>query len=169
MDRAAITELFEYNEFAWRAIISDAAHLGDDILTKPAPGSGWPALGNCLGHILFAYNVWIDALQGEPRTLEQQARPAITWSEAESWNGATRARFRAYLNSLSDQQLHTDLAVSVYGETVAYTPAEILGNTVLHERGHHGDVNTLFYQHGLLGDAGVPDYRWFVNEQRGYR
>jgi hypothetical protein len=50
---------------------------------------------------------------------------------------------------------------------LAYAPAELLGNTVLHERGHHGDVNTLLYQHGI--DGGVPDYRFFVNAKRGYQ
>ena len=36
-----------------------------------------------------------------------------------------------------------------------------------HERGHHGDVNTLLYQLGL--EASVLDYRWYVNYKRGYR
>lgn len=165
MDRAAITEIFDYNEFAWRGTIAEIAALGDEILSRPAPGSGWPALANCLSHILFAYDVWIDALQGKPRTHEQ-APAARTWAEVTSWNETTRARFRAYIDSLSDQQLHSDLEISVYGKTIAYAPAELLGNTVLHERGHHGDVNTLLYQHGI--DGGVPDYRFFVNGKCGY-
>lgn len=168
MDRAAITEIFDYNEWAWDQIVKQCSALGDALLAQPAPGSGWPALGNCLGHMLYGYNVWLNTLHGAPRVQEDSAPLITTWGQLSADNGRVRERFRSYLGSVSDQQLSADMEVSVYGEMLAYTPAELLGNVVLHERGHHGDLNTLLYHHGLV-EKGVPDYRWFVNFRRGYR
>jgi uncharacterized damage-inducible protein DinB len=168
MDRAAITEIFDYDEWCWRSITEQCAPLGDELLTKVAPGSGWPALGNCLGHMLYGYDAWLNTMEGAPR-VEGDSTPLIpTWVELNAANDRVRGRFRSYLASLSDQSLFSDVEVSVYGEVLAYTPAELLGNLVVHDRGHHGDVNTLLYQLGT-DDLGVPDYRWYVNFKRGYR
>lgn len=167
MDRAAIIEIFDYNEFAWRQLVAELAPLGDDLLAKPAPGSGWPALGNCLGHIIYGYDVWLDTLDGKPRLNENEAPLIATLSAMARESTRVQERFRSNIGSLSDADLQRSREFSVYGETLAYTPADLLGNLVLHERGHHGDVNTLLYQHGV--DAGVPDYRFFVNEKRGYQ
>jgi uncharacterized damage-inducible protein DinB len=167
MNRAAINEIFDYNAWAWGNVADQIKAHGEQLLARPAPGSGWPALGNCFGHIVFAYDVWLETLAGEPRREENEAPLISTLAELIANDSRARARFRECLASLSDDELQSDMDMVIYGQTLAYAPADILGNLVMHERGHHGDINTLFYQHGI--DGGVPDYRWYVNVRRGYR
>lgn len=167
LDRDALLELFGYNEWVWQRLVEELSPLGDGLLTKPAPGSGWPALANCLGHLVKGYEVWLNTVEGAPRVAEDVAAAITSWAELDAFSARVRARFRAVLGGLSDEELHRDIAVSVFGEALEYTPAELLANTVVHERGHHGDVNTLLYQLGL--QTGVLDYRWYVNYKRGYK
>jgi uncharacterized damage-inducible protein DinB len=167
VDRAAIREIFEYDEWAWRTLIDQLAAMGDELLTRPAPGSGWPALANCLSHMIVGYQVWLETIDGKPRVQGDAMAAVQSWGELAALAEQVRKRFREKLAALSDDELQSDIEVTVYRERLKYTPAELLGNLVLHERGHHGDVNTLLYQLGLP-EQGVPDYRWFVNHRRGY-
>lgn len=166
MDRATLLDLFAYNTWCWQQLTGELSPLGDELLTRAGPGSGWPALANCLGHMLMAYEVWLNALDGAPR-VEEDVAPAIpTWAEMDAFSARVRDRFQAKLAAMSDEELQSDITIDAFGDILAYTPAELLGNLVVHERGHHGDVNTLLYQLGVEG--GVPDYRWYVNHLRGY-
>ena len=165
MDRAAILELLDFDDFAWQEIGKLVTAAGGDVATRPAPGSGWPALRDCFGHMIFAYEGWLRRLKGA--TPERPAEPFAGWRELDDYRQARVDEMRAYIASLTDQQLRSEIEVELWnGSRVAYTPAELLGNLVVHERGHHGDVNTLLYQLGL--EPGVPDYRQFVNLRRGY-
>ena len=59
MNRAAIEELFAFTDYS-RGVYERLIHpLGDDVLTAPAPGSGWPALRDALVHINWAYIRWL--------------------------------------------------------------------------------------------------------------
>jgi len=167
VDRKAITEIFDYDEWAWDQVLDRVAAMGDELLTKPAPGSGWPALSNCLSHMIVGYQVWLETIDGKPRVQGDAMAAVESWSELAALAKRVRERFRGKLTALNDEELHSDIEVMVYGERLKYTPVELLGNLVLHERGHHGDVNTLLYQLDLP-ELGVPDYRWLVNEKRGY-
>jgi hypothetical protein len=46
MDKAALLDLFEYPGWVWAQIRTTAP--ADETLVAVAPGSGWPALRNCL-------------------------------------------------------------------------------------------------------------------------
>ena len=60
MNRDAIEDLYSFTDFIWREIgEAIAAGGGDALLTRPAPGSGWPALRDCLAHMLLAYERWL--------------------------------------------------------------------------------------------------------------
>jgi uncharacterized damage-inducible protein DinB len=48
--------------------------------------------------------------------------------------------------------------MNVDGETLLYRPADIFVHVLLHERQHHGDVNTLLYQLGL--EVPIVEYRF---------
>jgi uncharacterized damage-inducible protein DinB len=73
--------------------------------------------------------------------------------------------------SASDRAGIEDLfayTVNVDGEMLPYSRGELLTHLLLHERGHHGDVSTLFYQLGIEPDMRV-EYRFHLLAQRGYR
>jgi uncharacterized damage-inducible protein DinB len=168
VQRAAIQDLFGYCGFAWQQIADAMSRFDPGLVAKPAPGSGWPALRDCFGHMLLAYEDWIAELEGRPM-LEFDPAKATTFAEIDAYSHTVRERFQVYLDSLSDEELNAERHLNVDGEMETYTPAQLLANLVIHERGHHGDINTLFYQHGIPEvDWPWIEYRAFVGARRGY-
>jgi uncharacterized damage-inducible protein DinB len=161
MDRAAIEELFTFTDHSWGEYEHLIRPLGGDVLTQPAPGSGWPALRDALAHINWAYIRWLADPAG---TTDEPVERVESWD----WLGAYRRRVRdharAYLDSLGDGELATPREMNVDGETRLYSPADIIVHVLLHERQHHGDLNTLLYQLGV--EVPVVEYRFSLPERR---
>lgn len=155
MDRAAIEELFAFTDYSWRRYERAIRPLGDELLTKPAPGSGWPALRDAFAHITWAYVRW---LANHGRTTDEPVERVESWDELDAYRRRVRDHSRKYLDSLSDSDLTTPRDMNVDGKMIPYSPADIFVHVLLHERQHHGDLNTLLYQLG----AGVPmvEYRF---------
>jgi uncharacterized damage-inducible protein DinB len=171
MDRPAIEELFAYTDWTWRQHEAAIRPLGDDALVKPVPGSGWPALRNALAHTAWAYDKWVSLLTSTaPAGLEVES--VRSWKDLEDYRRGQRGRLRDYLHSLTDAELTTiSWAVSsdgsevrAEGEKLVYSPADLLANILLHEREHHGDINTLLYQIGV--EVPQTAYRFFLLESR---
>jgi uncharacterized damage-inducible protein DinB len=159
MDRAAIEELFTFTEYSWRAHERVIRPLGDEMLLKPAPGSGWPALRDALAHINWAYVRWLSDPAG---TSKEPVELVTSWAELDAYRRKVRERARTYLDSLSDEQLVTRREMNVDGSALTYSPADIIVHVFLHERQHHGDVNTLLYQLGI--DVPVVEYRFSLSD-----
>lgn len=163
MNRAAIQELYAFTDFAWHALMDGIARAGGDALTRPAPGSGWPALRDCLGHIVLAYQRWCSGLP-QRRTLEMDRfdpGAIATLEELEGYRSAARAEFQSFMDSLSDEDLEKVQDFNIDGSIIPYSNAELLTHLLLHERGHHGDVSTLLYQLGL--EAPLLEYRFHLD------
>jgi uncharacterized damage-inducible protein DinB len=54
--------------------------------------------------------------------------------------------------------------MDVDGETLLYGPADIFVHALLHERQHHGDVNTLLFQLGI--EVPIVEYRFSLTRGR---
>ncbi len=161
MDRVAIEELFAFTDYSWREHESVIRPLGDDVLTRPAPGSGWPALRDALSHMTWAYVRW---LADPTATTDEPVEQVTTWEELEAYRHRVRGHVRAYLDTLRDEELVAPREMNVDGETLVYSPADIFAHAFLHERQHHGDVHTLLYQ---LGDeVPIVEYRFSLPERR---
>jgi len=80
VDKAALLDLNAYTDWAWEQIRS-AIGPDEDLLSRPAPGSGWPALRNCLAHIVLAYDRWLPAIID----LKSQPLPETAGSDFRSW------------------------------------------------------------------------------------
>jgi len=146
MDRSAIEELFAFTDYSWRRYSEAVRPLGDDALVKPVPGSGWPALRDALAHTSWGYDRWA----ADPScTSNIPIEPVNSWADAETYRQRVRGRFHEYLDSLSDEQLTTPRDMNIDGAALSYAPADILALLLLHEREHHGDLNTLLYQMGV--------------------
>lgn len=155
MDRIAIQELFAFTDYCWRAYEDVIRPLGDEFLLRPAPGSGWPALADALRHINWAYVRWL----GDPSGTSDRAVEAVTsWDQLESYRRRVRDHARTYLDGLGQHDLATPRPMNVDGETMIYSPADIFVHALLHERQHHGDLNTLLYQLGVEGP--IVEYRF---------
>lgn len=160
MDRTAIEELFAFTDYSWREHRQAIRPLGDDVLTKAAPGSGWPALRDALSHINWAYVRWL----ADPDATSDSAVEAVSsWDELDDYRRRVRDHARAYLGSLSDSQLSARRPMNVDGDTLTYSPAEILTHVLLHERQHHGDLNTLLFQLGV--EAPIVEYRFMLGDR----
>ena len=160
MDRAAIEALFTFTEYSWREHERVLRPLGDEVLTKPAPGSGWPALRDALAHIVWAYVRWLADPAG---TTDEPVERIDSWDELGDYRRRVRDHGREYLDSLDDGQLSTPREMDVDGETLVYSPADILVQVLLHERQHHGDLNTLMYQLGI--EIPIVEYRFSLPER----
>jgi uncharacterized damage-inducible protein DinB len=146
MDRNAIEELLIFTDYSWREYEQLIRPLGDGMLTEPAPGSGWPGLQDALSHINWAYIRW---LADPAKTTNEPEATAMSWDELDAYRRRVRNHAREYLASLSDDALVTTREMNVDGQVMRYSPADIFVHTLLHERQHHGDVNTLLYQLGV--------------------
>lgn len=163
MDRETLLELLDYQDWAWTEVGKAIAAQEAD-LTKPAPGSGWPAVRDCLAHMCFGYDVWTLRLDGGPPTVFDP-RAAASFAELDAYRSKVVGRLRVCLANLTDEALQTDRDVQTHGgEVLRYTPAEIMAHAVVHERAHHGDLSTLFYQLGL--EMPMVDYRFYVDAKR---
>jgi uncharacterized damage-inducible protein DinB len=160
MDRAAIEELFAFTDHSWRVYEGVIRPLGDDLLTAPAPGSGWPALRDALAHMNWAYVRWLADPAG---TTDKPVEKIESWDELEAYRRRVRGHDRAYLDSLGDEELLTPREMNVDGEMLRYSPADIFVHAMLHERQHHGDLNTLLYQHGV--EVPIVEYRFSLPER----
>ena len=140
VNRAAIEELLAFTDYSWREHELVIRPLGDDVLTRAAPGSGWPALADALAHVNWAYIRWLANPAG---TTDEPEEPVKSLDELEAYRRRVRGHTRGYLDSLGDGELSTPREMNVDGETLLYRPADIFVHVLLHERQHHGEVNTL--------------------------
>jgi uncharacterized damage-inducible protein DinB len=160
MDRATIEELLTFTDYSWREHEQLIRPLGDGKLTEPAPGSGWPALRDALAHINWAYVRWLADPAG---TTDEPEERVTSWDQLEAFRRRVRDHARVYVDSLSDDELVTPREMNVDGEPLVYSPADIFAHTLLHERQHHGDVNTLLYQLGI--EVPIVEYRFSLPER----
>jgi len=161
MDKAALQDLFAYTGWAWHQI--KAAIPDDETIQAVAPGSGWPTLRNCLGHIVLAYDRWIPAIVDlETRPMPELAPgDFLAWSQIDAERRRTRDPLQFHLEAWTDADLDTQHPVDVDGGPVRYSRGELITHLLLHERGHHGDVTTLLWQLGL--DSETPlEYRFHL-------
>jgi uncharacterized damage-inducible protein DinB len=155
MDRPAIEELFAFTDYSWRTYADSIRPLSDDTLTKPAPGSGWPALRDAFVHINWAYVRWLADPAGTSSIPPEQIG---SWDQLDDYRGRVRGRFREYLDSLIDSDLAALREMNIDGIPMWYSPADIFTHVLLHERAHHGDLNTLLYQLGF--EPVMVEYRF---------
>ena len=161
MDRGAIEELFGFTEYSWREYERAIGPLGNDVLVRPAPGSGWPALRDTLAHMTWAHVRWLADPAG---TSDEPAEDVTSWEELEAYRGPVLGHARDYLDSLDDDELSTPRPMNVDGEMLVYSPADIFVHALLHERQHHGDLNTLLYQLGV--EVPIVEYRFSLPDRR---
>ena len=161
MDKAALQDFFAYTGWAWDEIKS--AIPDDETLRAVAPGSGWPTLRNCLAHIVLAYDRWVPAIVD----LKSQPLPDpapddfMNWSQIDTHRRRTRDALQSHLDAWTDAELSELRLVDVDGDPIRYSRGELITHLLLHERGHHGDVTTLFWQLGLDSET-LLEYRFHL-------
>jgi uncharacterized damage-inducible protein DinB len=161
--RDAIEELFDYTGWAWERIAKVIDEQLVDAYAKPMEGSGWPSIAACLSHSVSAYDGWLNMEWGqiEASDISYPATwpdPVNDWDDMKAYYGRIRESFRRAIN-IPDDALYEKRAYDLGSGSEQLSTADILANMVLHERGHHGDLNTLFHLHGVK--SYIIDYRFF--------
>jgi uncharacterized damage-inducible protein DinB len=110
--------------------------------------------------MVWAYVRWLADPAG---TTDEPVEQAESWDELEAYRSRVRGHDRAYLDSLNDEELLKPREMNVDGEMLRYSPADIFVHAMLHERQHHGDLNTLLYQHGV--EVPIVEYRFSLPER----
>ena len=87
-----------------------------------------------------------------------------SWDELDAYRRRVLGHAREYFDSLDDDELMTPREMNGDGDTMRYSPADILVHALLHERQHHGDLNTLLYQ--LQIDIPIVEYRFSLPERQ---
>ncbi|HJU57173.1 MAG TPA: DinB family protein [Actinomycetota bacterium] len=160
MDRTAIEELSRFADYGWRRYEEHLRPLGDEVLNRPAPGSGWPALRDALAHMNWAYVRWL----ADPNaTTDPPVGSVETWEELDALRTRVRDHFRASVDALDDRELAVVRDMNVDGETLRYSRADIFVHVLIHERQHHGDLNTLLYQLGI--EVPLVEYRFSLPDR----
>jgi uncharacterized damage-inducible protein DinB len=161
MDKVALRDLFAYTGWAWDQI--RAAIPDDETLRAVAHGSGWPTLRNCLAHIVLAYDRWVPAIVDlENRPLPDLAPDDfLTWPQIDAHRRRTRDPLQSHLEGSTDADLRKRHVVDIDGEPIKYSGGELITHLLLHERGHHGDVTTLFSQLGFASET-LLEYRFHL-------
>lgn len=164
MERNAISELFDYTGWAWERIVRLIDEHPQSYAT-PAPGSGWPSIAACLSHLVGSYDGWLNGAWGGIQLGEMSypgdwPAPIDDWAAMKAYRLRTRSSFQQAL-ACSDEVLYLRNIREAGSppESEPLSRADVLTNLVLHERGHHGDLSTLFYQHGITGF--MVDYTFY--------
>jgi uncharacterized damage-inducible protein DinB len=160
-DRKTLEELYDYTDFAWAMLAQTCASLPEGTLAKAAPGAGWPALSNAFQHLLESYDDWLhNTLEFGP-LIGPTAESFSDWSNIQACRDGVRSTFRRVLDDTPDEKLF-ERFTRTYDEDGPETMSlgDILANLLLHERGHHGDFNTLFWQLGV--EQPFMDYRMYI-------
>jgi uncharacterized damage-inducible protein DinB len=85
----------------------------------------------------------------------------LTWAQMDAHRRSTRDSLRAALERWDDAALAEQHDVNVDGEFIRYSRGELITHLLLHERGHHGDVTTLFWQLGVDAETQL-EYRFHL-------
>jgi uncharacterized damage-inducible protein DinB len=161
-----LRELFNYTTFTWATYGKMVRRLEPGDFARPVEGSGWPALRNALFHIASAWDGWIHEFAATGETVDENYR-AETWEETDASRQRIRELLRRIIEETPDEKMAAPWMPIVPGGEPEMTPADIIAHILLHERGHHGDVSTLFHALGVeLPGMDYMTYVFFRNRKR---
>lgn len=166
MDRAALLELFDYTGWAWARIARTIDGLPPEQFAAPVAGSGWPSLAACTEHFTASYDGWLNhkdwGLGLGPLLYPGDGQALQQWPTMKEYREQVREVCRKAL-ARDDGWLLKKFERDYGGGPELLSPVDIIANLLLHERGHHGDLNTLFHQLGVR--SYIIDYRYFVSRR----
>ena len=101
---------------------------------------------------------WGQIQAGDMSYPAEWPEPVNDWNQMRAYYLRVRESFRRALN-VPDEVLYEKRLYNLESIPEQMSRADILANLVIHERGHHGDLNTLFHQLGIR--SYFIDFRFF--------
>jgi uncharacterized damage-inducible protein DinB len=147
---AQLRRLFEHAAWANASVVAalENQDVADDIV-------------ELFAHVLGAEEIWLSRLQGRQAALA--VWPALAKGELRAAATANAARYQAYLDSLSPDDVAREVAyVNSAGEAFRTAIGDILTHVAMHGSYHRGQVALR-----MRRDGGVPAPTDFIAFVRG--
>jgi uncharacterized damage-inducible protein DinB len=169
LNREALEDLYDYTDFTWASYERVVRTLPEGVLTRPVDGSGWPSLFDALKHFVSTYDGWMNETFGLGPVVVEDVGSIETWEQLVDLRANLRATFRRLLDSTPDDKLFERMtkAWEAGTETLYMSIADLLAHVLLHERGHHGDINTLLDRLGAQQAANDYAIYLYFKGRRG--
>jgi uncharacterized damage-inducible protein DinB len=166
MNRDVLNDLYDYTSFTWQTYARAMRSVSQEDLNRGIEGSGWSALRQPLVHVACAWDGYLAEHAGDTFT-DFDLDAITTWEAIEGIRATTRAWMRRILDEMPDADLFEKTEpASDHPEANRVTCADALLHIFLHERGHHGDISTVFSQLGVpLAGNDYLVYRFFKDRK----
>ena len=146
-----LKKLFTYDDWANREVIRTLREL---------PHSPLKAV-RLMAHIVAVEHLWLARLQCKPSPV---VWPEWTIAEIAPQQESITGAINAYVTSLSDEQLQTEVAYNnSKGESWTNSVADILMHIVMHSIYHRGQIALVLRESGI-----APPYTDFIQAVRAH-
>jgi uncharacterized damage-inducible protein DinB len=163
MELNDIRQLYDYNCWARRRILTVAGTLASDDFIRPM-GNSFSSIRDTLAHILGAEWIWLERWQGRsPRALLDAATFPTVQSLESRWETVEHDQMQ-FIEALTPQGLGEELAyINQKGQRYSYLLWQQLVHVVNHSSYHRGQVTTLVRQLGV--EAVSTDFLVYFDER----
>jgi uncharacterized damage-inducible protein DinB len=163
MELNDIRQLYDYNCWARRRILTVAGTLASDDFIRPM-GNSFSSIRDTLAHILGAEWIWLERWQGRsPRALLDAATFPTVQSLESRWETVEHDQMQ-FIKALTPQGLGEELAyINQKGQRYSYLLWQQLVHVVNHSSYHRGQVTTLLRQLGV--EAVSTDFLVYFDER----
>ena len=163
MELNDIHQLYDYNRWARRRILTVASTLGSDNFIRPM-GNSFSSIRDTLAHILGAEWIWLERWQGHsPRALLDAAMFPTVQSLESRWETVEHDQMQ-FIEALTPHRLGKELAyTNQKGQHYSYPLWQQLVHVVNHSSYHRGQVTTLLRQ--LSAEAVSTDFLVYFDER----
>ena len=156
-------QLYDYNRWARRRILTVASTLGSDDFIRPM-GNSFSSMRDTLANILGAEWIWLERWQGRsPRALPE-AETFPTGAVAGIEMGGVEHDQMLFIEALTPQRLGEELSyINQKGQRYSYPLSHQLVHVVNHSSYHRGQVITLLRQLGA--ETASTDFLAYFDER----
>jgi uncharacterized damage-inducible protein DinB len=163
MELNNVRQLYDYNRWADRRILTVAGTLAGDDFTRPM-GNSFSSVRDTLAHILSGEWIWLERWQGRsPKGLLDAAIFPTLQSLESRWKTVENDQTH-FIEALTPQRLNDELAyINQKGQRYSYPLWQQLVHVVNHSSYHRGQITTLLRQLGA--EAVSTDFLLYYDER----
>jgi uncharacterized damage-inducible protein DinB len=163
MELNNVRQLYDYNRWADRRILTVAGTLASDDFIRPM-GNSFSSVRDTLAHILSGEWIWLERWQGRsPKALLDTATFPTLPSLESRWKTVEHDQAQ-FIEALTPQRLSEELTyINQKGQRYSYPLWQQLVHVVNHSSYHRGQITTLLRQLGA--EAVSTDFLLYYDER----
>jgi len=162
MELNNVRQLYDYNRWADRRILTVAGTLASDDFIRPM-GNSFSSVRDTLAHILSGEWIWLERWRGRsPKALLDTATFPTLQSLESRWKTVEHDQTQ-FIEALTSQRLSEELTyINQKGQRYSYPLWQQLVHVVNHSSYHRGQITTLLRQLGA--EAVSTDFLLYYDE-----